>query len=46
MCFLQFQLVSKFGLKGWVSDNTKEKIIYIKDMEQGFSINNHIYLDG
>ena len=39
VCSLLFQLVLEFGLKGWVSDNTKERIQYIKDMEEEFSTN-------
>ena len=39
MCLLLFQLVSELGLKGLVFYNTKEKIQYIKDMEEGFSTN-------
>ena len=38
--FLLFQLVSELGLKGRISNNIKEKILYNKEMEEGFSTTN------
>ncbi|KAG5057313.1 hypothetical protein JHK86_012309 [Glycine max] len=39
-------LISKLDLKGCVSHNTKEKILYIKDMEEGVCTNKPLLFRG